>query len=83
MYSRYARLFHRPKVLTVESSRPLAAAVMAAPMRKLCPMICNGDMTAALVQAGSIFCQLCSWDPDVLKIRQALPPAQSPHCGIL
>ncbi len=39
MYSKYARLFHRPKVLTVESSRPLAAAVVAAPMRKLCQSI--------------------------------------------
>ncbi len=37
IYSKYARLFHLPRVLTVESPSPLAAAVVAATMRKLCP----------------------------------------------
>ena len=36
-YDKYAELFQRPRVWIVESSTPLAAAVVAAPMRKLWP----------------------------------------------
>ena len=37
MYSWYAALSHRPNVFIVESSIPTAAAVVAAPIRKLWP----------------------------------------------
>ena len=36
-YDKYAELFQRPRVWIVEFSTPLAAAVVAAPMRKLWP----------------------------------------------
>ena len=38
MYSRYAELFHLPSVWIRESSNPLLAAVLAAPIRKLWPV---------------------------------------------
>ena len=38
MYKKNAELFHLPRALMVESSRPAcAAAAVAAPIRKLCP----------------------------------------------
>ena len=37
MYAKNAELFHRPRVRIVESSIPALAAVVAAPIRKLCP----------------------------------------------
>ena len=37
MYKRYAELSHLPNVFIRESSTPLAAAVDAAPIWKLCP----------------------------------------------
>ena len=47
IYSRYITLFHLCKVFTVESSRPLAASVEAAPMQKLCPEYLPGSTLAA------------------------------------
>ncbi len=44
MYSRYARFFHLPRVLTVESSKLLAAG--HAPIRKLCPEYWPGSTPA-------------------------------------
>ena len=38
MYNLYAALFQRPRVWMSESSSPLWAAVVAAPIRKLCPL---------------------------------------------
>ena len=38
IYRRYAELFHRPSVCMVESWIPADAAVVAAPIRKLCPV---------------------------------------------
>ena len=40
MYVKKAVLFHRPSVQIVGSSRPAFAAVVAAPIRKLCPAKC-------------------------------------------
>ena len=37
MYKRNAELFHLPRALMVESSRPACAAAVVAPIRKLCP----------------------------------------------
>lgn len=37
MYLKKAVIFHQPRVYIVESSRPAFAAVVAAPIRKLCP----------------------------------------------
>ena len=37
MYKRNAELFHLPRALMVESSKPACAAAVAAPIRKLCP----------------------------------------------
>jgi len=37
MYKRNAELFHLPRALMVESSRPPCAAAVAASIRKLCP----------------------------------------------
>ena len=39
MYRWYALLLHLPRSLMVESSTPCSAAVVAAPIRKLCPEI--------------------------------------------
>ena len=37
MYNKKAELFHLPRALMVESSRPACAAAVAAPILKLCP----------------------------------------------
>ncbi len=37
IYTKYALLRHLPKVCIVESGTPHAAAVVAAPILKLCP----------------------------------------------
>ena len=44
MYLRKAVLCHLPRVWIMESSTPTMAAVVAAPMRKLCPAYSEAGM---------------------------------------
>lgn len=46
MYLWYVALFHRPSCFMVESGSPTFAAVVAAPIRKLCPENPEGSMLA-------------------------------------
>lgn len=54
MYVKYAELFHLPRVCMRASSTPLDAAVVAAPMRKLCPAYKELSMPAKLSRYRSL-----------------------------
>jgi len=54
-YRRKAELCQRPKVWIVESSNPTKAAVVAAPIRKLCPANWSWGSPMALRQARTRF----------------------------
>ena len=65
MYSRYAKLFHWPSVLIKESSIPLEAAVVAAPMQKLWPAYLSARIPALFNASRTAMMNLC-----LLKLKQ-------------
>ena len=78
MYSRYAELLHHPKVLIRESSTPLAAAVDATPILKLCPA--NWDACIpATVRADRTFATNKSLDNGVPSLKVKKGPGEEPR----
>ena len=79
-YSRYAELLHHPKVVIRESLTPLAAAVDAAPILKLCPANWDACIPATVTaRADRTLATKNSLDNGVPSLKVKKRPGEEPQ----